>query len=457
MQVIPSDPMTSEKPIQLLIIAYPQDWHWALSVEYLHNQVNQNQEFHVLDLSFVGQSDIRSFLRFFMGGNRLRKSGIHIIKATSRVRVLKIRTPFGFAHAFFKSFAEIVRLKPVLSFGNSPEIYNTCVERSGDLNPVTRENIAIILKELFAKNSTTFVLEKLDPSRYDRVVTVNGRFTKNAIVKSWASENQLKCRFIEFGSNRDSFQIYEVSPHSMNEVEQKINEFWESTDKNYRTAIGTQYLTQLSIDKPITDIDWRVRMKRDLIPPKRKPRTCVFFTSTEAEYAGVGDVVPPYMYQNQVEAFRAIVEGLPADDWEIFLRRHPANPRNKVPDAEYLLWEEFESYSNVSIISPDSSVDSIALGMDVDLAFNYCSIIAMELVARGAQHVFTMGPSPWQGLLPQRQIQSEFSLTEVMSQKGMRVEADKILPWCFYSSKHGFEFKLTKYFESENNWRHTRD
>jgi hypothetical protein len=449
-----SDLMNEEKPIQLLVIAYPQDWHWALSVEYFIDQVSRNEFFHVLDLSFVGQSDLRSFLRWVMGGNRLRKTGLSIIKACPQAKVLKRKALLRISRAFFASFLDIRKLNPVLTFENSSTIYNTCVEKTGNLHPVTRKNSKLVFKELLSRNSTLRALETLDLSCYDRVVTVNGRFTKNAVVKSWASENLVKCRLLEFGSNRDSFQIYEVSPHSMSELEEKINEFWDGAEEVYRKRIAFRYLTELSTDKPITDIDWRFRMQKNLVPAKRMLKSCVFFTSTEAEYAGVGDLIPMSRYQNQVEAFRAVVEGLPADEWEIFLRRHPANPKTKVRDAEYLLWEEFEGYSNVTVIAPESSIDSIALGMGADLAFNYCSIIAMELVARGAQHVFTMGPSPWQGLLPERQLQSDFSLMQIQEKRKLRVETDQILPWCFYSSKHGFDFQITKYFDSDNNWRH---
>lgn len=450
-----SDLMNEDKPIQLLVIAYPQDWHWALSVEYFTDQVIRDEFFHVLDLSFVGQSDLRSFVRWMRGGNRLRKTGLSIINGCPQAKVLRKKVRSRISHAIFASFLDIRKLIPVLTFENSSTIYNTCVERTGNLHPVTRKNFKFVFKELFSRNLTSRVLQTLDPNCYDRVVTVNGRFTKNAVVKSWASENRLKCRLLEFGSNRDSFQIYEVSPHSMSELEEKINDFWHGAEEEYRKRIGFQYLKQLSTDKPITDIDWRFKMQRNLVPAKRMLKSCVFFTSTEAEYAGVGDPIPMSKYQNQVEAFRAVVGGLPADEWEIFLRRHPANPKTKVRDAEYLLWEEFEGYSNVTVIEPESSIDSIALGMNADLALNFCSIIAMELVARGAQHVFTMGPSPWQGLLPERQIQSDFSVIQIQEKSKLRVEKDQILPWCFYSSKHGYDFQITKYYDSDNNWRHT--
>jgi len=450
--------MNQEKSNQLLVIAYPQDWHWALSIEYFLQQRRENQEFHILDLSFVGQLEMQSFLRWLVGGNRLRKTGLRFLVSDPDTKLLKNNGIFfkNFG-ALFDSWKEIRTLEPTLNFKNSTTIYNSCVEQSGNLNPVTRDYLKLIFKEVFARNLTRRILENLDHASYDRIVTVNGRFTKNAVVKFWASLVLIPCRLIEFGSSKESFQIYEVSPHSMSELEGKITDFWESAEEDFRQRVGLEFFTKLSLDKPLTDINWRVKMQRDLIPSRQKPNTCVFFTSTEAEYAGVGDIVPSSKYQNQVEAFRAILGELPAHEWQIFLRRHPANPKNEVQDAEHLLWEEFEKFSNVSIIEPESPVDSLALGMSADLVINYCSIIAMELVARGAQNVITMGPSPWQGLLPERQIESNFSLTVTLEIIKSRIEPERILPLCFYLSRHGFSFQATKFLDSENNWQHFLD
>ena len=46
--------MDQEKSNQLLVIAYPQDWHWALSVEYFLYQRNEN----ILEMLFVLNHEI---------------------------------------------------------------------------------------------------------------------------------------------------------------------------------------------------------------------------------------------------------------------------------------------------------------------------------------------------------------------------------------------------------------
>jgi hypothetical protein len=194
--MISLEAMDKGKSNQLLVIAYPQDWHWALSVEYFLKQRRENQEFQILDLSFVGQLNLRCILRWLIGGNRLRKTGLRILAREPNTKVLKNRFIFMNFRAIFDSLKEMKTLEPTLNFYNSTTIYNSCVEKSGNLNPVTRHNLKMIFKEVFARNLTRRVLENLDYSIHNIVVTVNGRFTKNAVVKDWALYKSLPCRLI---------------------------------------------------------------------------------------------------------------------------------------------------------------------------------------------------------------------------------------------------------------------
>ena len=240
----------------------------------------------------------------------------------------------------------------------------------------------------------------------------------------------------------------------MDELELKIAHYWEISDPAVRQNVGRSYLTKLADNKPVTEIDWRVRMKQGLLPSWNKRKVCTFFASTETEYAGVGDTIPKSNFQNQVEAFRAIVEFLPTSEWQIVLRRHPSNPHDNSVDPEAFLWDEFNSHNNVLIVEPDSTVDSIALGLNSDLVFNFCSIIAMEFVARGFKNVYTMGPSPWRKLLPELQIENSKLLPSVFDEKELAFEAEAVLPWCFYAASHGYEFQLTYFDEVTKRWQY---
>jgi hypothetical protein len=118
--------MSRSKSKQLLVIAYPQDWHWAISIEYLLAQRNQDTQFQVLDISFVGQISIRSFLRWIVGGNRLRRTGLKLISPDHSVKILKKKIFFKLFGALFESYKEMKTMESILDFKNSTTIYNSC-------------------------------------------------------------------------------------------------------------------------------------------------------------------------------------------------------------------------------------------------------------------------------------------------------------------------------------------
>jgi hypothetical protein len=439
------------KPTEIVVVAYPQDWHWALSIEYQNMQLQNGVEVDLFDLSYLGEHGFRVLIRRALGGNHLRKTSRKSKKA-SFVRI-KSLLPIG-AKALLKTLLDYRGLPSLIEANSFREIYNSCVEKSGNLILIKSNIRFLVLKELYVYNLTIESLKKIEKNKYACAVTVNGRFTKNAAILKWAEHQGMSSKLIEFGADKEKFEIYEVSPHSMAELESKIKRHWEISDPVVRESQGRNFLAKLTENKPITEINWREGMREGYLPSWDKSNVCTFFASTETEYAGVGDSIPKENFSNQVEAFRAIVEFLPSDDWQIVLRRHPRNPNGDSVDPEAFLWDEFKSHRNVVIIEPESPVDSIALGLNSDLVFNFCSIIAMELIARGSKNVYTLGPSPWRRLLPELQIESSELLEGILENKEIAIKAESILPWCFYASSHGNEFQLIHFDEINQRWRY---
>jgi hypothetical protein len=125
---------------------------------------------------------------------------------------------------------------------------------------------------------------------------------------------------------------------------------------------------------------------------------------------------------------------------------------SKIKDPEFFLWKEFEFFKNVTIIEPDSIVDSLALGLSSDLCVNYCSSISMELVALGAKEVITMGPAPWNKLIPKHTLQSEVSLKAYLVSKPKPIRIEDVWPWAYYSATFGEDFSLFDWTKGKNKW-----
>jgi hypothetical protein len=440
-----------DKTTEMVVIAYPQDWHWALSLEYQYMQRQNGIHVDLYDFSYLGEYGLRSIARRILGGNYLRK----ISKKEKRVLISQNYSFLPIAlKALLKTIQDFQKLPRRVVANDFQEIYNSCVEKSGNLILIKSNFRSIIWKELYSHHLTIESLNKIGNSKNACVVTVNGRFTKNASILKWAENKGIPSRLVEFGAGKEKFETYEVSPHSMEELEQKIARYWEISDPVFRESVGRSFLKKLAENKPVTDIHWRIRMKEGSLPSLTKSKVCTFFASTETEYAGVGDIIPNGKFQNQVEAFRAIVDFLPSSEWQIVLRRHPSNPNDNSVDPEAFLWDEFKSRDNVIVVEPESVVDSMALGLKSDLVFNFCSIIAMELHARGSNNVYTMGPSPWRKLLPERQVESLEFLSGIFDEKVVTVKIEAILPWCFYAASHGYDFQLIHFDEVAQRWQY---
>ena len=436
---------------EIVVIAYPQDWHWVLSIEYQFYQKKRGIHVDILDLSYVGEHGFRSLIRKTLGGNYLRK----ISRKQKIFSIVNIKFSFSLtASAVLRTIQDYKKLPHIIQADDCREIYNSCVEKSGNLILNKSKNRFLVLRELYAYNLMINSLNNIKKLKYSCAVTVNGRFTKNATVQTWAENQGISRKLIEFGAGKEKFEVYDVSPHSMEEVESKISRYWETSDSSLRMSVAKRFLTKLAKNAPITDIDWRNRMRVGYLPTFNKPRLCTFFASTESEYAGVGDSIPSDNFSNQVEAFQAIVDFLPAHEWQIVLRRHPKNPQSESTDPEAFLWDQFRGFNHVLIVEPESPIDSIALGLNSDLVTNFCSIIAMELIARGSKNVYTLGPSPWRKLLPALQVENSKRLKEILEDNVTMANPDSILPWCYYVASHGNEFQITYFDVVAQRWRY---
>ena len=430
---------------KLIVVCYPLDWHWVLSTEYISSHIDVEQ-FEILDLSQLGENGVKNFFKKFFNGNIFQRK-IQKNLACHGIKIMKYRSYFHFQYKLGYLFVNFEKWTEE-DFGPT---YNSIVEFTGSLRIHHKKHKEIIWKELVKDILVKKILSELNLEKYDEIVTVNGRFTKNATVVQWCKENQMLYKLLEFGSSKEKFEIYLSSPHSMQEIELKISQHWENFKSHSKKSIAETYLNKLCQDSDFAKIGWRNRMKTGEAPTISNKLICTFYASTEVEYAGVGDIKPEGFFKNQVEAFEALLKCLDSSTWHIYLRRHPKNPSAKIADPEQFLWSKF-SNSNLTIISPESSIDSLALGKQSDLIANYSSLIAMEFIARGFENVITMGPAPWNKLLPTRYTPSIEALKRYLNQSSPKINSEDIYPWAYYYATFGTEFKVFKYSTPESRW-----
>ena len=432
----------------LLVLCYSLDWHWVLSYEFLNHENKLGVSYDVLNLSYVGEIGPRKLIKNIVGGSKLQRTILKNWKA-KEILVSKHRYnwPWNNSRLNFRTIKS-----RVVNLESAQEAFNTIVERAGSLKPNTESHSKIIRQEITAREKIRSALSSIDLCDYDRVVTVSGRFTKNAVVVSWAKGNNSPTKLIEFGSSATKFEIYESSPQSMEEIESKINEYWNSADEVVREFEANSYLNKIIKNSGLSEIDWRNSMKPGEAPKKGTKKICTFFSSTELEYIGVGDPIPNENFQNQVAAFKALVNLLDKEDWDIYLRMHPNNPKNKIQGAESFIWDEFKGFGHIKIIPSDSNVDSLELGRVSDLIVSFGSNIAMEFVARGISNVLTLGPAPWNKLLPKLYKPDLNSLSNYIKYGDEEINFRDIYPWAYFVSTFGTDFEIFNFNAKKSKW-----
>ena len=439
---------TSEKQ-ELLVICYPNDWHWVLSLEYLFIKENLGIPIQVLDLSQSGESYFKYRIKKLLRRKSFRDSFYKKCEATG-IKVQKKQTYFRIIRYLLFALKHSSILKTT-NFYTSPS-FNSIAEKTGKLDFTFSEFRKIITREEFKRSEIEKSMSKINLSCYRRTVTVNGRFTKNATVVKYVKSNGCAVDLIEFASSKTHITVYKESPHSIKETQKMIERLWKSSPIKYRRETASQFIKKIRKDHDIYKIGWRSQMQSGFVPPKAKRFRCTFFASTESEYAGVGDLIKHGHFKNQIEAFQSLCNLLPENDWEIYLRRHPKNPNSKSEDPEAYLWESFTASSQVNFVPPESPVDSLALGLDSDINVVFNSFIAMELIVHGAKNVVSTGPVPWSTLLPLQHTPSTNTLRRYLKHPVPIKSVRDIWPWAFYTATHGKKFTQSRWNSKTQKW-----
>jgi hypothetical protein len=426
----------------LLVMCESAGWQWGLGLEFVNSEIERGKTYEVLDLSFLGELNLKTLARLILGGFKIRRKCInHLESREIQVRVLKYK---------------LLRERKYLSsipLDQSPSL-NSIVEKSEtiDLDYImTRRNTRKIIRKENKKRDLIYaVMNNLDFQLYEQVVTVNGRFTKSNTVRYVCKKKKVPFQLIEYGCKKDSFEVFTESPHSIHEVSNKIIDFWNKSSEPQRTAVASKFINNIVKKNSLPGINFREKMIAGRIPRLSDKKICVFFASSEWEYIGVGDNVENNTFRSQVEAFKALIHCLDANKWDIYLRRHPFSPKSNQVDGEFIIWKEFYKKNNIFMIEPNSVIDSISLGERADLITGFGSTILAEFLARGYQNVVTLGPAPWNELIPDRYCPTYEAITNFLTSEKKPFSIGQLHPWAYFQAESGTPFKIiTAYFKDE--------
>jgi len=435
----------------LVISCYPWEWQEVLTVEGAIELQKSGHQVNYIDLSRYSEGFLKNLMRNTLMQARARRNEVlksyGITISYPALEILKAR----FLFLFLKYTLPTYRF--MLSSGWE-NIYPGLVDKTGDPQ-ASAENYPKLTRKLAIQD---FVFNKLlencfeHADNYASTLIVNGRFPLNRNAASYFSK-KTSVDYIEFGANREKFQIYSVSPHSMKNRRELFKNFFEK-HQIPETKIESQgqdfFQNRKRFDNQ-ANIDWTRKMKPEKLPLfASSKKTCTFFPTSEKEFAGVADIPSEEHFKNQFEALDSLIACL-GDEWDIYVRRHP-KADDSIKDPEKKLWTRFQNFSNVHLIPPDSSVDSYSLGMQSDLVAHYSSFIGPELIFAGHKNVVTLGPTMWEDLDQGRHIHSSIELKKYLSSPARPMAQEKILYVGYFMENFGTQFRAISWNAANGRW-----
>lgn len=437
----------------LVISCYQWVWQEVLTIEAAAELRNRGYHVEYLDLSSYSANMPKNFLKWAIGRRSRIRGGNGALKKL-RVEVVKpyipiILSKLGlFCLAFF-------RYLPKREYKSCWDIaYPGLVDLTGDIGVSINNQKRLVKKTLISVYFFKLILRNsgLRRKNYDRVVIVNGRFPLNRAATLYFRQLEQNVELIEFGANRDKFQIYTASPHSMTNRLELFQKFRSGLNVNREVvdSIGAQFfMDRREFDKQ-ANLSWTRKMHWKEIPDLGDSLVCTFFPTSEREFSGVRDAPKHGEFSNQFDALESLIVNL-GSKWNVFIRRHPM-AQDSLIDPEVELWKRFEKFKNVTLINPDSEIDSYELGMRSDLVAHFGSFIGPELIFAGHKSVITLGHTQWEDLDPDRHLLSETSLLKYLQRSSFAVPRVDINLLGYYMSTFGEDFKLCSWNQDKLMW-----
>ncbi len=437
----------------LVVACYQWDWQEVLTIEAAVDLKSRSYEVQYLDLSSYSASLLKNLQRKILR-NRSNMSKRNQVLESNHVSIIKPRILIILCKLQYLLYS-ILHFLPHKDWATRWDIvYPGLVDLTGDININQLTQKSLVRKSLTSEYFFNKILKiwTVGKQKFDLIIIVNGRFPLNRSAANFFTQQNQKVELIEFGANREKFQIFTISPHSMINRLQLFRQFTEqvSVTREEISEVGGKFFKDRRIFDKQANISWTRRMKSSELPNIQSTKVCTFFSTSEREFVGVRDLVKEGEFPDQFSALEALILCLGAE-WRVFIRRHPmAKDLKADPEAE--LWAKFEKFENVEIIQPDSEIDSYELGMKSNIVAHFGSFIGPELIFAGHKEVITLGHTQWEDLDPDRHLFGQNTLRNYLENPPKHEKAVDISLLGYFMATFGQDFKVCHWDEGKLVW-----
>jgi hypothetical protein len=233
--------------------------------------------------------------------------------------------------------------------------------------------------------------EYLARNRVGRFYVFNGRMAMARAVLRACERHGVDCWVHERGQDYRHYSVYRNTfPHDIAYVERRAREAWRQAagDPERRERIASQYFLDRARG---IEQGWRsfvAGQEEERLPDDWHParKNVVLFTSSEDEFAEVGDEWKNPIYASQADGILRIIRSFPRDGHsrKLYVRMHPnlRGLRNASITKVLRLKED-----SLTLLPPESRVSTYALLRHADVVLTFGSTVGIEAVFWGRPSV----------------------------------------------------------------------
>jgi len=302
-----------------------------------------------------------------------------------------------------------------------------------------------LMRRLAASAETIFraVTARLLRDRPDRVYVFNGRLALERSVLRSCEQAGVDCFVHERGCDTYHYSLSRnAMPHDIEWVDASIREHWQAAAADPgREAVAAQWFIDRANRVERSWYSFTKEQTPRALPAGWDPsrHNVVIFTSSEDEFAAIGDQWRNHLYTNQREGVERLVADLPARDANVHvtIRMHPNQARlnNRHTNALRRLGGPC-----VTVVPPEDRVDSYELIRAATVVATFGSTVGVEAVFWEKPSVL-LGPSFYQNLGAALRVQSHEEALQVILHPPATADRSKALPFGYWQQTHGHRFR----------------
>lgn len=284
-----------------------------------------------------------------------------------------------------------------------------------------------------------FCLDVLKNNPCDLVYLFNGRFANNRAILDAAIETGMPYLIHERGADKSRYTARPFMPHDFEKVRHEMSHVWDRRLEGSEN-IATKFFTQ---QRGGAEQGWTSFVKGQIkshisIEQQLDKRLICYFSSSDDEYASVGDMVKWDRWLNQLSAVHSLIDIVRNQPTlELLIRIHPHMAQKDPSDLQD--WIDLDLPLNARLLLPSDPTDSYALIERADVVVTSGSTVGIESVYWGTPSI-CLGPALYSHLDAVHLPKDNTELKRMLLDQSLPVRPENALPYGYYMATFGESF-----------------